>query len=159
MKLNLRQIDEKDVDLLFNWSNDPVVRNQSFNSNVISYEEHVSWFNKKIASKNSMMYIFDVDKKSVGLVRFDQLEYETVIGVLVDANFRGFGLASQMLSKSVDEYIQMRRVNISAYIKNENQASIKSFKKAGFTFLKEEEVQGWPSVKYIFRPSIKNCKK
>ena len=159
MKLNLRQVNEKDVDLLFRWSNDSVVRNQSFNSNLISYEEHVAWFTKKITSENSMMYIFDVDKEPAGLVRFDQLKYDTVIGVLVDVNFRGFGLASQMISMGVEEYFQIRTINISAYIKSENIASIKAFKKAGFTFSSEENVQGWPSVKYVFQPSVKTYKK
>lgn len=155
LKLNFRLINETDIDLLFRWCNDPVVRNQSFNSSIISYEDHITWFNNKITSKSSMLYIFNVDEVPAGLVRFDRLVDETVIGVLIDTNFRGLGLASKMLSISVEEYISKYKVSISAYIKNTNHASIKAFKKAGFIFSKEEIIGGCLSVKFLYNFPVK----
>ena len=39
-KLYLRTADENDMDLLFQWANDPDVRKNSFHSEPISYETH-----------------------------------------------------------------------------------------------------------------------
>lgn len=156
MKLNFRQIDQNDIDLLFRWINDPVVRSQSYNTDLISYQEHVSWFEKKILSHKSTMFIFCVDKEPMGLVRFDKLQSETVIGILIDANFRGLGLAARMLIISIEKYVQKQKASIFAYIKIENKASEKAFIKAGFDFSEKIIFKGQPSMKYVFHPSPDN---
>ena len=40
----LRQADEKDMDLIFQWANEPVVRKNSFTIDMIAYEEHKEWY-------------------------------------------------------------------------------------------------------------------
>ena len=44
--LEVRVVKENDVDLIFNWSNDPLVRSQSFLSDPINFKEHEKWFKK-----------------------------------------------------------------------------------------------------------------
>ena len=42
--LSLRKVNLNDVELIFKWANDPDVRNNSFNTNQIVWDEHVKWF-------------------------------------------------------------------------------------------------------------------
>ena len=45
--MQIRQVEngENDCSLIYNLSNDPLVRSNSFNSEPIIYENHVKWFN------------------------------------------------------------------------------------------------------------------
>ena len=53
-----------------------------------------------------------------------------------------------MLDIGAKDYFKINELPIFASIKKENIASIKSFKKAGYNFLKEEEINGVESVVY-----------
>ena len=44
MQQYLRKATIEDMDLLFQWANDPVVRKNSFSTAEISYEEHTKWY-------------------------------------------------------------------------------------------------------------------
>ena len=46
MSVYLKEAGRKDLDLLFQWVNEPSVRKNSFSTNVVSYEEHIEWYNK-----------------------------------------------------------------------------------------------------------------
>ena len=52
-KLNcyLRKAQWEDMDMLFQWANDVVLRKNSFSMVPIAYEEHIAWF-KKIRGGN-----------------------------------------------------------------------------------------------------------
>lgn len=41
--VNLRKAEQSDMDLLFEWANDPAVRKNSFRSDPIPYADHVKW--------------------------------------------------------------------------------------------------------------------
>ncbi len=57
--LSLRQVTKDDVDLLFRWANDPVVRKWSFNKQPITLEEHKCWFREKYNDPNTIMWILE----------------------------------------------------------------------------------------------------
>ena len=82
----------------------------------------------------------------MGQARFDvnPVEKSAVVGISLTESARGRGLGAFILNKSMEELAGRRHdVNtVSAYIKEGNIASIKSFEKAGFTFLRETTVKG-----------------
>jgi len=45
--LHLVEAASKDAELIYNWANDPEVRNNAVNNEPIIYENHLEWFNKK----------------------------------------------------------------------------------------------------------------
>ena len=57
MKLVLREVTGKDIDLLFRWANDPVTRQNAFHTEQISYETHRAWFVRMLADRDVMKYI------------------------------------------------------------------------------------------------------
>ena len=133
-ELSFRPATRDDVDLYFRWTNDELVRSNSFNSDSISYEQHCNWFYSKLKSDTCHFYLFqDSEKLPVGQVRIENKGAETVIGISVDSDFRGKSLSSKMLMLSSADYLLKHPDDsIVAYIKAENVASCRSFIASGF---------------------------
>ena len=146
--LQIRKAVLTDVDLLYRWTNDELVRKQSFSTELIPYESHCKWFKKKVKDANSFFFIVEQDAKEVGLVRFDILDAVATIGVSIDREFRGRGLGAEIINLGVQSFFRENDLPILASIKKVNTASVKSFEKAGFEYLKEEVLAGVESVVY-----------
>ena len=146
--LEIREANESDAKLIFNWSNDPLVRAQSFQPNIIEFENHKNWFNKKLQSDNSLLLISEVDEKNIGLVRFEVENDKCIIGILVDEKFRGKGYASLMLINSSSYYFNRFSTPIYAHIKESNTSSIRCFEKAGYTYFNKIEFNGLNTFVY-----------
>lgn len=146
--LKTRTCISNDKDLLYDWSNDKLVRNQSFNSHKITKEGHEKWFSNKLENKNSLLLINEFDNKPAGLVRFEIEESNSVIGILIDSDHRGKGLSSLMLMKSSSKYFELFEKPIFAYIKESNMPSIRAFEKAEFKFLKNTIINEIPTLVY-----------
>ncbi len=148
-KLHFRMANASDIDLYFKWTNDPLVRSNSFNRKQVSYEDHISWFQTKLNSNDCKFYLFTNDSGNpVGQVRIDKVENEIVIGISIDESFRGKSLGVEMLKTACDDYIERNPGSvITAYIKTENIASYNIFLKAGFTNEEFVSEKGYPSYK------------
>ena len=149
-KIVLRSINQKDVNLIYQWSNDPVTRQNSFNSDPINYEDHIKWFQNKLKDENSTYYICEVNAIPAGLVRFDTSGDITTIGILIDENFRGKKLAQEFLQASCRKFRQKSDNQIFAFIKKENIASLKSFQKADFVLDSATKINNFHALKYVY---------
>ena len=147
-RFEIRRAKKKDVDLIYCWANDEEVRKQSFNSDPIPYETHCKWFESKLADTNYLIYILEYKGLPAGLVRFEIDNNEALVGFSIDEQFRGKGISSELLMIAAKEYFNDYSFPIIAAIKQENVASKKSFKKTGFVFLREEEINGVNSSVY-----------
>ncbi|PHX73974.1 MAG: hypothetical protein CK547_05650 [Chitinophagaceae bacterium] len=56
--LTYRKAILSDCDMYFEWVNDPEVRANSFNSTLITREEHVSWFNDALNNPAYSLFVF-----------------------------------------------------------------------------------------------------
>jgi len=132
--LHFRMAEYSDVDLYYQWTSDDLVRNNSFSTGTIAYDDHVNWFRSKVGSANCFLYLFLNDTgEAVGQVRIDKGSEEAVIGISIAEAFRGKSMGVEMLTGSTDDYLNKYPTDtIIAYIKVENVASNKSFIKAGF---------------------------
>lgn len=150
--LTYRIANESDLMLYFEWANDIEVREQSFNENIISLEEHTKWFFEKINDINSVLLVFENElHQPVGQTRFQVInDTENVIGISVSKEHRGYGYASQILIQSSDYFLKKYpNRKIIAYIKETNIASINSFNKAGFIFIDNLVYLDHKAVMYI----------
>ena len=142
-------VDKQDVNLLFHWSNDKTVRENSYNQNAIEYRDHLRWFNEKLNSDSCSIYIFiNQDNHPVGQVRIekDMEQKHAIIGIIVNPDNRGRGYSSEMIERSsADFLLQHPDYRILAYIKQTNNISYSSFTKAGYKLLKEEIFKDIPS--------------
>lgn len=152
--LKFRKAAPSDLDLYFNWANDPLVREQSFNSDAITLEEHSIWFMAAIANSNLQMLVFSNEaNEPVGQVRLQKKNNsEAVIGVSISPEHRGKGYASRMLEMAADCFLKEHKdCTIHAYIKQTNIGSVKSFEKAGFVLDSAIDFQSHPSFLYTKR--------
>lgn len=148
--LSVRKIENRDKKITYEWANDEVTRKNSFNTNPIQYEDHEQWFSKKLTDSNAYYLICEVDGTSAGLVRFDLNDTGATIGILVDKQFRGKGLATVFLKEACILFRQGFSQPIFAFIKEENLASVKSFGKAGFDRVEKTMINNVEAVKYEY---------
>ncbi|QJW91089.1 GNAT family N-acetyltransferase [Spirosoma taeanense] len=153
MPLTFRKAQPADARLYFDWANDPDTRQQSFNSDAISLETHTAWFTRKLIDADALLLVFmDETGDPVGQVRFERkpvadMPDEIIIGLSVDARQRGKGLAHQLIKQGCAVCRkQWGAVTIHAYIKPENQASVRAFERAGFRLSGESDKFGVPSL-------------
>ena len=147
--LHFRFANEDDVDLYFEWMNDKLVRENSFNQKALVYNDHVKWFQSKLISGDCFFYLFlNPKNQPVGQVRIDNNHKEIIIGISIDKNYRGKGIGAAMIETASSDYLQKFPLSvIVAYIKVENRASYHSFKKAGFNQEEIVNVQNCESYK------------
>ncbi len=136
-ELHFRFPDNKDVDLLLSWRNNPNVRKYSRDSEVIDPNTHAKWFAGRLKDlEKQPLFIFIWQQNDIGIIRLDS-QTDSVgifeISVLVDEKFQNRGFATTMIS----QVIQYAKKNFSAkeiraVIHLENYQSINLFTKLNF---------------------------
>lgn len=130
----LRNAEKDDMDLLFTWANDPIVRANSFNTDPIPYKSHVIWFRKMMEDATVHQFILMDEAIPVGQIRLNVEGDEAEIGYSVGSEFRGKGYGQKILQLIVDK-ITADYPNIKtlvAKVKPENIASNKLFESEGY---------------------------
>jgi RimJ/RimL family protein N-acetyltransferase len=132
--LYLRLATLNDKDLLFEWANDVVTRQNSFSTKQISYSEHCNWFDSMMKNANRFQYIVMQDSLPVGQVRIDIEGSSAEISYSIAPDYRGKGFGTKALSL-IKEEVEKNHPKITrlfGQIKPENTASQKAFIKEGF---------------------------
>jgi UDP-2,4-diacetamido-2,4,6-trideoxy-beta-L-altropyranose hydrolase len=155
--LRVRRASLEDCALLWQWANDPEVRESSFSTNFISWDGHVTWFSKKILDPNCFQYIaLDEHDNPVGQVRFEvKRDGEADIGLSIDRNIRGSGLGSIILNSAIEAFynnVSIKKIN--AFIKKNNVKSIITFERARFKIIGPTIINGNESLHYVWRKDI-----
>jgi RimJ/RimL family protein N-acetyltransferase len=132
--LTLRAAVHSDMELLFEWANDTVVRSNSFSQERISFEEHKRWFLNKMSSADTRMFIAAERGKPVGIIRFERENIEdAVVSITVSPEWRGKGFGKKMLNLGI---MQVKKNGFAkrlyANIKPENTVSRSIFVHNGF---------------------------
>lgn len=133
----LRKVTKEDLQLLFDWANDSLVRMNSYHTEPIEFSTHEKWFAAKLADENCCMYILtDGDEKTCyGQVRGDLDAGKIEIDYSIGKEYRGHGLAKKMLALFEKEL--PNGSILYAEVKKENPASAKVFESLGY--VKEEK--------------------
>lgn len=140
----LRKARHEDAEILYEWINDREVRQNSFTTAPISYDEHTRWFRQALEKKTVSIYILVHDNRPVGTARFEEIEKEVaVISYLISKSHRNEGLGGKLIELAMEETLLSTKIKkVEAYIKDGNQKSQKILRKYGFV----EETKN----KYIF---------
>lgn len=149
--MQFREANLEDEELIYRWSNDPVVRASSYNQEPIEFKNHQKWFRSKLNSDESCFLICSVEHQHAALVRFELDNDHWVIGVLMEEAFRGKGLSSRVILGGTEKVMGVRKLPVYAYIKKSNFASVKAFEKAGYKLEDELNVQSVPSYLYVWK--------
>lgn len=140
MRLRLREVTGKDIDLLFRWANDPVTRQNAFHPEQIPFETHRAWFVRMLADRDIVKYIMCSENpdQEIGQIRLsienDDEEKLALIDYSIDPDMRGKGYGSKMILMA-EEYMRTERRDVvycKAQVKHSNVASAKVFEKCGY---------------------------
>lgn len=71
---NFRSATKDDSYLIFEWRNQPRVRNMMFSKEQISWSEHSGRYALALRSEPKMYFIFELDSRPVGIVQFSQFD-------------------------------------------------------------------------------------
>lgn len=134
----LREIEPKDVDLIYKWANDPTVRANAFNTEQIPYDTHRMWFAKMLADRDILKYILCDDSRKeapeIGQIRLAIEGEKAVISYIIDGSMRGKGLGTRMVLMAEEKARDMRPdvIYCVGQVKHDNIASSRVFEKCGY---------------------------
>jgi UDP-2,4-diacetamido-2,4,6-trideoxy-beta-L-altropyranose hydrolase len=133
--LELSPARAEDVMHLFEWANDPAVRENSFSQTPIPLEVHKIWFKNKLKEESCLFLVARVKGLPAGMIRYDLKQNQAVISYLIAQGFRGKSLGTMILQKG-EALLQKRHpgvCTIIGHVQETNQASVASFRNAGYT--------------------------
>lgn len=151
--LTFRKARQSDCGLVWKWANERTTREVSFSAESIGWEEHVCWFDKKMADDTHFFYILlNGDNEPVGQVRFALNGSQAVISMSIASQFRGRGYGSRGIRITTEDLFSRTGITtVRAHIKRTNEKSVKAFQSAGFhrdSLAKHEPDQG---LEFIIR--------
>lgn len=130
----LRKATQTDCDLLYEWVNDKQVRQSAFNSNTISYEEHVAWFNRMMNDENQIQLILMDGESTIGQIRLTFDGENAEVDYSISNTERGFGYGKVIIRLAI-EHIKREYPSIKMLVgkvKPSNNASYQCFLQNGF---------------------------
>ena len=154
--LSLRKLEQQDRRLLWEWANDPAVRSVSFSTDPIPWEQHVKWFDSKLADSSNRHYVVqNGEEVPVGQVRCQLDGVRAVMSINLAPGLRGRGFGSAALELATDQLFRDTPVKaIDAYVKPENEASVRLFTNAGFVRQATVSMQGQQAIHFVLERSI-----
>lgn len=148
--LKQRRVLMDDAKLIYDWNNDDVTRANSYNQNKIEYPDHLRWLDSKVKDETVFFGMFDFENEPAGCVRVESKSEENIIGITIAPEMRGKRLATSILQMACQVYFEeYEKKMITAYIKKDNTASLKSFVNAGFKIQDQNIYFGELSYKLI----------
>jgi len=73
-ELNLRPIEEHDLDMVLTWRNSERVRSHMYTDHIITLDEHRSWFKRARQADFPPILIFEYIGRPIGLKSFSQID-------------------------------------------------------------------------------------
>lgn len=123
------------------WANDPDTRSNSLNSALIVEEDHIAWFDSKLTSTSSDLYVLEYMGNAVGQIRFEKEEKICLINYSVAKESRGEGLGYVLLALGIEKIHPKlpEDVEMVGIVKKSNFASLKVFRTFSFSEIEEDE--------------------
>lgn len=128
----------EDAETLFRWRNDPVTRANSISQDLVPWDNHVAWLSASLKRPDRKILIAGFIP--VGTVRFDTVGDITEMSWTVAPEARGKGVGFQMVLAASEGK------SLVAKILKHNLASQKIAAKAGFSMLKDADLQDWEKL-------------
>ena len=130
----LRKVENSDIDLLYEWANDPTVRKNSFNTEPIPYEKHTTWFSQMMEDETVLQFVLMKKDTPIGQIRLNIEGDAAEIGYSIAKEYRGQGFGHIILRLVKDLITEKHPAiqRIIAKVKPENIASNKLFQTEGY---------------------------
>lgn len=132
--IQMRLAEAKDARAIFHWRNHPSVRNNSGNTQEISWDEHRQWFEQRLLKDSGPILIGEINGKALGVVRFDISNHEAMVSIYLvpDLGLRGWG---GCLLDQAETWMRQHHpevVKLHAQVLPNNEPSKKMFDKLNY---------------------------
>lgn len=135
-KFVLRKINLNDLNMLLNWRNDELTRNNSKNSDYVEINEHKKFIKEILSSPTRTQYILEYNNIPVGTIREDYIdENKFELSYTINPDFRGNKIGQLLMQV----YLIDRRGQFFCDVKNSNIPSIKMIEKLGFELFSQTQ--------------------
>jgi len=134
INFKFRKASSKDSKDLFDWRNNERARENSLNTDLISWSDHVNWFSDRIKDPNTTIFMIYADDIKIGSIRFEEKESIYRVSVVLAPEHTGKGLGAEIIRYGTELFLMRKKVlkPVIAEVKENNIASLKAFKRAGF---------------------------
>jgi len=151
--IKLRKAKESDLMFYFDLRNEPSVRAQSFSTEPVDLAAHTAWFLEKLEDPDSWLLIVQVQNESIGQVRVDMEQNQGEISIAIAPEHRGKGYAALAIREACDlVFREDSQVDmLLAHTKKDNEASQKSFARAGFLKKGDVSYKGEECIEMMLR--------
>lgn len=131
--LILRRAMKEDCRFLFELRNEDEVRKNSFQTDMISYEQHQAWFQRKMRDADTRIYILLLEEVRAGQTRIDIVNRQAEISYALCREARGYGYGKWMLTE-IERMLTEESLcaELVAEVKQENIASRRIFQALGY---------------------------
>lgn len=152
-QLYLRPATRDDLKLLFDWVNEPAVRQNSFNTSAISITEHSDWLERVLGDMNTKLFILQEDATPIGQVRLVHDINVWRISYSIALPYRAQGYGKIILQLAENELIRGGHVGEKLYaeVKADNIASQRIFKKLGYVVTGSQHDNAYAYTKIVVK--------
>lgn len=130
----IRPVERADAELLWRWANDLDTRKYSWNTRIISWEEHCFWLERKLSSADCRIWFLVRNGLPVAHVRYDRKgDLWAEVSLTVAPESRGQGFAREILRLTA--ILARRELGVEKLIGHvmvDNVASVKAFAAAEY---------------------------
>lgn len=157
-KFYLRKACLKDINDVFELSNEDYVRKQSIRKEKIMRSEHKIWFTDSLNSITNEFYVLtDLNDNFLGQIRYKADNSEAIVSISLSNLVMGKGLSKSVLKTSMILFIKEHKIvkNIVAYIFKSNIPSIKLFESTGYDLIDSSN----DLTKYVYKINGENYDK
>jgi RimJ/RimL family protein N-acetyltransferase len=141
-ELSLRPVTMADAQMLLDWRNDPLTRQNSRTSTLVSRTEHETWLARTLASADYIVRIAEASGEPVGVIRADRTAAGWELSWTVAPQARERGHGGRMLKR----FAAGLDGRLTAVIGRNNSASARIAAKAGFvraTSAADQPFEAW----------------
>lgn len=137
-KISLQLATKDDLHQMLRWRNDPRLMQgfyqQSRSKHIITWEEHVKWFENRNQDWRTFIILYGSDK--VGVVTIGQLDHwSPEVGYYVSYPRWGMGIGKEAVRQALAYIKKYGRDYAHATVLKNNERSVRLLKSLGFTEL------------------------
>jgi UDP-2,4-diacetamido-2,4,6-trideoxy-beta-L-altropyranose hydrolase len=153
----LRSATYQDRERTFEWRNDPWLVSQGPSENQVDWEDHIGWYSEVLDTELHLLSIVESqDGIGMGTVRLDKTGRDrAIIAIALLRPYVGKGLGIAVLRAACAAgFAQWPWLaSVHAYIRKDNQRSLRAFTKAGFTPILRKKEASFTLSEMVLRRS------
>src|SRR3954447_5372213 len=118
----IRPASKDDAQRLFEWRNDESTRRMSKSKDIVGWDEHLGWLDRRLKMDQPNLFIFELEGKPVATFRIDGEDVSYTVAPV----HRNRGVAKLMLNE-----VRSRFGCLRAHVYADNEPSIRVARNAG----------------------------